>query len=214
MQYKKLTKGLYVITDYQNFKFKDLLRKTELILQNGISVLQYRNKNSTGKQKKYEAAEFQKLCTEYNTCYIINDDIELANDIGADGVHLGQNDTSCVSARAQLGNQKIIGISCYNSLNRAEQAISNSADYIAFGAMYSTTTKKITKKAWPKLISIAKSKYSSPVVAIGGITPDNCHPLITENVDMLAVVSSVYLADNPSAVIKNFNRLIKNNEPL
>ena len=212
MQKNKLKKGLYVVTDHQHLKFGELISKTELILQAGISALQYRNKNAPGEQKRSEATELKQLCLKYDTCFIINDDVELAKELEADGVHLGENDASCVTARGQLGNQKIIGVSCYNDLDRAERAVTSGADYIAFGAMYPSAIKANTKQASPELIGIAKQKYPIAVVAIGGITPDNCDPLIMAGADLLAVISSVYLADDPGAITDQFNRLMKTNE--
>lgn len=107
-----------------------------------------------------------------------------------------------------MGAQKLIGVSCYNDLARAEQAVNEGADYIAFGAVYATSTKANTVHASTDLITQAKKRYTVPVVAIGGITPENCEPVIEAGADLLAAVSSVYLASNPVAVVTTFNQLM------
>lgn len=206
----QLKQGLYVITEDHVLDFDSLLSKTETILDNNISALQYRKKNATYLQKFDEASALKSLCIKYNTPFIINDDIKLATEIGADGIHLGEQDESCQSARSKLGKNKLIGISCYNDSGRAEQAIRESADYIAFGAMYKTETKKSTKNASPQLLIDAKKRFSVPLVAIGGITPQNAQALLSAGADLLAVVSCVYHADRPDMVIKEFKKLFEN----
>jgi len=206
----QLKQGLYVITEDHVLDFDSLLSKTETILDNNISALQYRKKNATYLQKFDEASALKSLCIKYNTPFIINDDIKLATEIGADGIHLGEQDESCQSARSKLGKNKLIGISCYNDSGRAEQAIRESADYIAIGAMYKTETKKSTKNASPQLLIDAKKRFSVPLVAIGGITPQNAQALLSAGADLLAVVSCVYHADRPDRVIKEFKKLFEN----
>jgi thiamine-phosphate pyrophosphorylase len=139
---------------------------------------------------------------------VINDDIELALELEPDGVHLGKDDIRCKEARRRLGEQMLIGVSCYNDPERAGRAVADGADYIAFGAMYPTASKLNATEASPGLIRTAKQQYTIPVVAIGGITPDNCLPVIEAGADLLAVISGVYLADAPGAVIDRFNTLM------
>jgi thiamine-phosphate pyrophosphorylase len=208
MQGNKLKRGLYVITEHLHLGFDGLVSKTERILQAGVSALQYRNKHADRTQKTTEAEVLKELCTRYRTVFIINDDLELAREIDADGIHLGIEDTACGKARESLGDRKIIGVSCYNDFNRAIDAVSHGADYIAFGSMFPTTTKPNARNASPDLIKDAKQRFSLPVVAIGGITPGNCQPLIDAGADLLAVISSVYMADDPAAVTKQFNRIM------
>jgi thiamine-phosphate pyrophosphorylase len=153
-----------------------------------------------------QARQLQQLCQTYKVPFIINDDLQLAISLGADGVHLGRDDGDCKSARLLLGAQKLIGVSCYNDLARAEQAVNEGADYIAFGAMFATSTKTNTVHASTDLITQAKQRYTVPLVAIGGITPENCEPVIAAGADLLAAVSSVYLASNPSDVVIKFNQ--------
>jgi len=209
-----LTPGLYVVTEDQQLGFDQLLIKTEIILECGISALQYRRKNAPYKQKIIEASALKRLCSDNKTKFIINDDIKLAMEIDSDGVHLGEDDISCQQARTMLGEDKIIGVSCYNDLVRAKQAFQASADYLAFGAMYATTTKQETKKASPELLVTAKQQYNVPLVAIGGITPENCQPLLEAGADLLAVVSCVYHTDFPDKIITEFNKQIRNHHEL
>ncbi|NNE38123.1 MAG: thiamine phosphate synthase [Gammaproteobacteria bacterium] len=210
----RLTPGLYVITEDQDLEFDELLVKTQTILGCNVSALQYRKKNSPYSQRVSEASELKELCRDYKTKFIINDDIELAMEINSDGIHLGEDDITCQQARTMLGDEKIIGISCYNDLNRAKQAYEESADYLAFGAMYATTTKQKTKKASPELLVTAKQHFPVPLVAIGGITPENCQPLLASGADLLAVVNCVYHAKFPDKVIANFYKQIKDNHEL
>jgi thiamine-phosphate pyrophosphorylase len=201
----KLQKGLYVITEDQLLNFDEVYTRTEEILCCHISVLQYRKKNAPYEQKKDEALALKKLCNKFNTPFIINDDLDLAVEIDSDGIHLGEDDVSCKQARSLLGENKIIGISCYNDPDSAELAYNESADYLAFGAMYKTTTKQRTRQASLELLVRAKQRFPVPLVAIGGITPENCRPVLEAGADLLAVVSCVYHAEQPCEVISNFN---------
>ncbi len=201
--------GLYVITEDQTLEFEELVEKTEVILKNNISILQYRKKNTPFKEKVKQAAILKELCNVHKTMFIINDDIELAQEIDSDGIHLGEDDISCQQARSILGEDKIIGISCYNDLKRARQAYQDSADYLAFGAMFATTTKHNTKKASPDLLTRAKLDCPVPLVAIGGITPENCLAILMAGADLLAVVSCVYHTKHPDKVITDFHKQIR-----
>lgn len=201
-------RGLYVITDHEIPDFKTLYRKTEEILLSGIFALQYRDKNVNDADRYEHACELQKLCVSYGTPFIINDDIDLAEQIGSDGVHLGKDDTDCKIARTRLGKTPLVGVSCYNSLLRARQAVEDGADYVAFGAMFPTASKTNTTQATPELITTAKQEYDIAVAAIGGITPENCRPLIKAGADILAVIGSVYRAQEPGSMVETFNELM------
>lgn len=203
------SKGLYVITDCDKLDFQTLLSCTEKILATGVLLLQYRDK-STDRTRRFErASELKDLCQRTDTIFLINDDIQLAADIGADGVHIGRDDPSIGAARQLLGTDAIIGVSCYNEVERARDAQTAGADYVAFGAFYPTRTKDGTVKAGPDLLRRARSELSVPIVAIGGITPDNGGHLIAAGADLLAVVNSVYGADNPTQTVLKFNTLFK-----
>lgn len=201
-------KGLYVITDCEDLPTDRLLAVTEDVLRAGVAVLQYRDKSGDPAKRKYEATELRLLCREYNSLFIINDDVQLAGSVNSDGVHLGYEDCDCKKARNELGPGKLIGVSCYNRIEAAQAAADAGADYIAFGSFYPSPSKQGTVIAEPGIIKQAKLKIALPIVAIGGITPSNCKILIESGADMLAVISSIYQADDPCSTVREFNRLI------
>ena len=201
-------RGIYAITDCANTTEQELLEKSEAILKTGISLFQYRNKTSNQQKKKELAQELQSLCHQYNTPFIVNDDVLLAKDISADGIHLGKDDDDISLAREVIGS-RIIGISCYNNINRAIAAEKAGANYIAFGAFFPSVTKPDAKKADIALVKLAKSQLTIPVVAIGGITPENGKQLIEANIDYLAVISGLYSASDTISATQSYNDLFK-----
>jgi len=196
-------KGLYAITETEHLSFEKMLHKTEEILRAGAKLLQYRNKQADENSRLTEARQLVDLCKQFNVPLIINDDITLAIKINADGIHLGKSDSSIAVARERLGNKAMIGVSCYNDLDRANNAVNEGADYIAFGAFFPSPTKPDAVHAKPEIIGRAKQQFDLPVVAIGGITPENGQPLIDAGADMLAVISGLYASETP------FNTTIK-----
>lgn len=190
-------KGLYAITDTANHSTEIMLTKTEEILRADAKILQFRNKQADKNTRISEAEQLVDLCQQFSVPLIINDDIELAIQVGADGVHLGKSDLSITEARTKLGNSMVIGYSCYNDLDRASNAVNAGADYIAFGAFYSSPSKPDAVHATPDIIQKAKQQFNLPVVAIGGITPENGQTLIAAGADMLAVISGLYASETP-----------------
>ena len=198
--------GIYLISDYKNLAIDDLLDKTEKILDVGISLFQFRDKNSKYEIKKSTALKLQTLCKKYNTLFIINDDVVLAKEISADGVHLGGDDMDINMARKILGD-KIIGVSCYNNLEDAITAEIMGADYIALGSFFNSPTKPEARKIAIDLLPIAKSKLNIPVVAIGGITPENGKQLVDNKVDFLAIISGIYASTDIINSVKAYKNL-------
>ena len=198
--------GIYLISDYKNLAIDDLLDKTEKILDVGISLFQFRDKNSKYEIKKSTALKLQTLCKKYNTLFIINDDVVLAKEISADGVHLGRNDMDINMARKILGD-KIIGVSCYNNLEDAITAEIMGADYIALGSFFNSPTKPEARKIAIDLLPIAKSKLNIPVVAIGGITPENGKQLVDNKADFLAIISGIYASTDIINSVKAYKNL-------
>ena len=190
-------KGLYAITDTANLSSEIMLTRTEEILRAGANLLQYRNKQADENTRITEAEQLRELCRQFSVPLIINDDIALAVQIGADGVHLGKTDSTIADARKRLGDKAMIGCSCYNNLDRAQQAAKSGADYIAFGAFFPSPTKPEAAHATPDIIQTAKQKFKLPVVAIGGITPENGRSLIDAGADMLVVISGIYASKTP-----------------
>ena len=198
--------GIYLISDSKNLAIDDLLDKTEKILDVGISLFQFRDKNSKYEIKKSTALKLQTLCKKYNTLFIINDDVVLAKEISADGVHLGRDDMDIDIARKILGD-KIIGFSCYNNLEDAITAEIMGADYIALGSFFNSPTKPEARKIAIDLLPIAKSKLNIPVVAIGGITPENGKQLVDNKVDFLAIISGIYASTDIINSVKAYKNL-------
>jgi len=199
-------KGLYAITDTATLSSEIMLIRTEEILRAGAKLLQYRNKQADETTRFAEAKQLHELCRQYSVPLIINDDIALAVQTGADGVHLGKTDSSIADAREQLGNSVMIGYSCYNDLDCAQQASKSGADYIAFGAFFPSPTKPDAAHATSDIIRTAKKKFKLPVVAIGGITPENGSSLLDAGADMLAVISGLYASETPfDTTIKYIN---------
>ena len=202
----KRSAGVYAVTDCENLPWERLLSVTEDLLRAGIPMLQYRNKNAAPASLKQQARALRALCADYDCLFIVNDDARLAAETDSDGAHLGRADGDCKRARAMLGPTAIIGVSCYNSLERARAAAAEGADYVAFGAFHPSGSKRDTTTAQPAIIGQAKAELALPVVAIGGITPDNCAPLIAQGVDLLAVIGSVYRAPDAGAAARQFKR--------
>ena len=199
--------GLYAITDCLNLTTDELLEKTGLILNAGATMLQYRNKNENSRSREAQAIRLQQLCHNYAKPFIINDDMELAQKINADGVHLGRGDQSCEMARKILGPDYIIGISCYNDIELAISAEKSGANYIAFGAFFPTTSKSSTTGATTELLHYAKQRLNIPVAAIGGITPENGKILVQAGADFLAVISGLYAVADPGAASRAYSNL-------
>ncbi len=202
-------KGLYAITDTANLSSEIMFTRTEEILRAGAKLLQYRNKQADEDLRLEEANQLLDLCRQFSVPLIINDDIALAVQTGADGVHLGKTDSSIAEARDKLGNNAMIGCSCYNDLDRAQQAAESGADYIAFGAFFPSPTKPKAAHATSDIIQIAKQKFDLPVVAIGGITPENGQSLIEAGADMLAVISGLYASETPFDTTTKYINMFK-----
>jgi thiamine-phosphate pyrophosphorylase len=194
--------GLYAISDGPR---PDLLAAVDAVLRGGAVLLQYRDKTADVERRRSEAELLQNLCRRRGVALIINDDVELAAAVGAAGVHLGEHDAAPAAARARLGAGTIIGVSCYDSRARARAAAAAGADYLAFGAFFATSTKPGARRATIDLLHQAKL-HGLPLVAIGGITPDNAPPLIAAGADFIAVVSGVFGAADPQAAAEKYTK--------
>lgn len=191
-------RGVYLITPDEPDTAR-LLARTAPLLAAGATWLQYRNKTASEALRREQATALQALSAEHGVPLIVNDDPALAKAVGAAGVHLGGTDGDIPSARALLGAKAIIGASCYDQLANAEQAVAAGASYVAFGAFFPTTTKITTSRAHTDLLR-QSAALGVPRVAIGGLTPDNVGPIIDAGADLVAVVSSVFAAEDPVAV--------------
>lgn len=184
-------KGLYAITP-ECTDTDTLLEKAKLALGGGATLVQYRSKSNDVALKHEQATELLKLCQAYYVPLIINDDMRLAALIEADGVHLGETDPELKEARINLGPQSIIGVSCYQDIDRAVHLAAQGASYVAFGSFYPSSTKPQAKPCPLSLLTAAQAKISVPIVAIGGITPTNAPELIHAGADAVAVISALF----------------------
>lgn len=196
--------GLYLITP-DDADTARLLARTAPLLAAGVTWLQYRNKQAGDALRHEQASLLQELCTHANVPLIINDDLHLAKSIGTAGVHLGEDDGDIAAARAMLGPQAILGVSCYDQMALAENAVAAGASYVAFGAFFPTRSKTGTRQAAAGLLAEA-APLGVPRVAIGGITPDNAGPLVDAGADLVAVISGVYDAPDPIAAVHAYRK--------
>ncbi len=205
-------RGLYVITRDRPDASGTLTDHVEQALRGGARVVQYRDKSGDRARQHRDAAALVHLCRRYRAPLIVNDDFELARAVGADGVHLGREDGDPVAARQRLGNRKLIGVSCYDQFDLAIAAAEAGADYVAFGSFFPSPTKPQAVRADTELLRRARRSLPVPVVAIGGITPENGGALITAGADMLAVISAVFDQADISAAARDFSDLFEQPE--
>lgn len=189
---KRVIRGLYAITDNQ--QADRLLPQVEAALQGGVRLLQYRDKSGDHSRRRAEAAALRILCRCHGVPLLINDDVELALAIDADGVHLGQGDLDLRVARQRLGPDRLIGITCHDSLALAKKAEADGADYVAFGACFPSISKPTARTCPLNLMGEARQQLQLPVVAIGGINPDNIASVIAAGADACAVIASLWQA--------------------
>ncbi len=182
-------KGLYGITPNKDL---DITLIENAMKTHKVNILQYRRKIIDEQRKLSEATQLQKLCLAHNTLFIVNDDINLCEKICADGVHLGQNDADIVSARRQLGEKFIIGVSCYNNLKLAIDAENKGANYIALGAIFKSTTKPNADSCSLSKIQEVREKIDIPIVGIGGITFENQKHAYESGCDSVAMLSGLF----------------------
>ena len=190
--------GLYVITDKKLIKRAGFIETVEKSIKGGARIVQLREKDTPQNEILNLGRELLKLTRRYDVPLIINDSPELAKEIGADGVHLGGGDTSIKNARAILGDEIIIGVSCYNQIERGLNAVQNGADYVAFGTPYYTPTKPEREPTPLEVLKEAVYVISQiPVFAIGGITKENASEILGTGVDGIAVITSVFGSPDP-----------------
>ena len=208
----KAINGLYAVTP----DFADtvvLLAKARAALAGGAQLVQYRNKTADEILRREQATALRDLCRRHGAMLIINDHIELACALDADGVHVGADDTTVTTARGQLGRDKIIGASCYNDLQRAQSAAAQGADYVAFGSLFASSVKPGAVRAPPSILQAARQQLGLPVVAIGGITLDNAGGLIEAGADAVAVMSALFAAHDVERAAREFCNLFRVNPP-
>ena len=182
-------RGLYLITNDDPFDV--LIQKLQVALATQkIAILQYRRKKVAKVDQPFEVEQIKKLCEQYQTPFVINDDLSLAEQFGL-GVHLGQDDGEITDAVARLPSSVIIGRTCLNSLDLAQKAIAEGATYVAFGAVYATSTKPEAGQVGLEVIQQAHQQFSVPVCAIGGLSAENSKVVIESGADLCAVISDI-----------------------
>ena len=198
--------GLYAVTP-DELDTERLCMQVEAVLQGGASLLQYRNKAADTALRLWQANVLQALCRSFAVPLIINDDLDLCAEIGADGVHLGGKDGDITAARSKLGADKIIGASCYNQLDLAINAQAAGASYVAFGACFSSQTKPNAVNAPLSLFAEATQEINIPLVAIGGITLESAPLVIAAGANAIAVVGALFGADDITEISRQFANL-------
>ena len=207
--------GLYGITPEWDDTDR-LIAAVTAGVRGGLRVLQFRRKNLTPAQKQVQALALCDACTRLGIPLLINDDWRLALDVGAAGVHLGREDGDIADVRRQIGNDLLIGASCYNDIALAEAALAAGADHVAFGAVFSSPTKPAAVNAPLSLLTrarklrVSQDDAHSPIrpalVAIGGITPANAASVVAAGADALAVISALFEADDIEATARAFSQ--------
>jgi thiamine-phosphate pyrophosphorylase len=182
--------GLYAITQTDHKTIDMIIEEVAAAIRGGAAVVQYRDKNPI--DAVLLARELVKLCHRRDVPLIINDDVELAVQTGADGVHLGKEDGHIAEARKRLGANAIIGVSCYDSVARAIEAEREGATYVAFGRFFPSSSKPLAAPAQIETLRQAKRALRIPIVAIGGILPDNGAPLLEAGAGVLAVIGGIF----------------------
>ncbi|MHB1358597.1 MAG: thiamine phosphate synthase [Rhodocyclaceae bacterium] len=203
--------GLYALTPDDNL-LPRLSALVESALQGGVKWVQYRNKTAPAPLRRTQAIELLRICRAHGAQLIINDDVWLAVEIGADGAHLGKSDMpggGLTTARDALGAKRILGVSCYNDLDRAAAAVAAGADYIAVGSVFASATKPGAARVSLDSLAEAKQRFTVPVVAIGGITTQNAPQVLVAGADMVAVMSDLFNAMDIKSQAEKFRKLFK-----
>ena len=182
-------RGIYAITPDVSLNLDQV---EKVITQHCISILQYRRKTADDDLKLKEATKLRQLCLQHHTLFIINDDINLAQKVGADGVHLGKNDTSIKQARQLLKDDAIIGVSCYDDINLAINAQEKGATYVAFGALFTSSTKPDAPHCSLDTITQAQQTLKVPIVGIGGVDFNNQEDALKAGCAAVAMVSALF----------------------
>jgi thiamine-phosphate pyrophosphorylase len=203
-----IIKGLYAITP-DSADLNTLIQKTQWAIEGGAFMVQYRSKIHDRDVKMHQCAAILRLCREYEIPCIVNDDVDMCRILEADGVHLGEKDDNIAEVRHILGEDAIIGSSSYDQLDRAKSAQKEGASYVAFGAMFPTSTKPNAPRATLALLKEAKREIQIPIVAIGGITVNNAHDVIKTGIDAIAVITSLYDAKTIKETAETFAKMFQ-----
>lgn len=197
---KQNIQGLYAITDPTLTPDEHLLPAAEAALFGGARLLQYRDKTAPPNLRRRRASQLRALCHEYEALFIVNDDPALAAEVNADGVHIGQSDGGIATARALLGDNRIIGVTCHGDLTLAREAAAAGADYLAMGRFFPSRTKPQAPPAEIATLQQACGEFHLPVVAIGGVNADNAPLLIQAGAASVAVIEALFGHSDPADI--------------
>jgi len=208
---KSKLKGIYAVSpdiDVNDAQARRrFLERSELLLDAGLAMFQFRNKSPDSFQKDSLLKECRQLCSKYHCLFIVNDDLDLARRCQADGIHLGQGDGSVANVRKAMGAEVIIGVSCHGNLVLAEAAVHEGADYIAFGRFFPSKSKPDAPPADIRVLQQAKNRFDVPIVAIGGITEENAEYVIHAGADIVAMIDGLYSSKDLTATINKLQAL-------
>lgn len=195
-------KGIYAILDENNFNFENLIDYVENMIQHDIKIFQIRIKSSFS-EKKIKIIESIKLLCKLNNCVLLlNDNVKLAKELDLDGIHIGEKDMNILEAKSILGDKKIIGVSCYNNLEKALYAEKNKANYVSFGSLYRTTTKINPLNLNISTFKKAKNILNIPICLIGGININNVQDVIKLNCDLIAISKGLSIENSVEIISK------------
>jgi thiamine-phosphate pyrophosphorylase len=199
-------RGLYAVTpDESNTRV--LVGKVAAAIAGGARFVQYRNKVASPALRLEQGSALKALCAQHGAALIVNDHVDIARAIEADGVHLGREDGCAALGRSAVGPDRLVGISCYQSLERARVAVDEGADHVAFGSFFPSRVKPGATRAPVDLLTQAKHELDVPIVAIGGITVENGGALVRAGADALAVISALFDAPDVTAAAAGFTAL-------
>jgi len=199
--------GLYLVTPNWDDTARLLDLSEQALAAGPIAMLQYRHKEAGPALRAEQAGALLALCRRYGVPFIVNDHIDLCEQTGADGIHVGGTDADVAQVRARLGAGKIIGASCYGELPLALRAQAAGASYVAFGGFYPSRVKKYAVTTKLDILDQARAAIAVPTVVIGGMTPENAAPLVSRGARMVAAISSVYQAESVAGAVKHFQML-------
>ena len=196
--------GLYALTPDHQRDTSWLVARVSAVIDGGAVLVQYRDKPATAVERETRARALVRTSHARGVPLIVNDALALAAEVGAAGVHLGRDDATLAAARAALGPARIIGVSCYDSLARAHEAVAAGADYVAFGSFYASSTKPAALRCGLEVLTRAAQELTVPIVAIGGITAENAGPLLAAGANLLAVIGALFGGPDSSAAARAF----------
>lgn len=199
----KIDYSIYLVTDEDCLKGKNLLEAVEEALQGGVTVVQYRAKQAEGREMFQKATELKRLCDSYKVPLIINDRLDVAMAVGAAGVHVGQSDFPCAEARRLLGENYVIGVSAHNP-QEALQAVADGADYLGCGAVFGSATKNNVGTLGLENLRAIRQAVQLPMVGIGGVTSENYQLVLETGANGAAIVSGILAAEAIRERVKKF----------